>query len=112
VLVADHVVVFRGPIETSIGHDLEALRTRLTADWQALAQGHVTHEDPRHIVANGYNQIAERYAQWSRDALGRKRDPGTIENDWLGAPMYFSAYAPAESRRSIEEAASSTPRRR
>ena len=31
-------------------------------------------------------------------ALARKYDPGTLEADWLGAPMYFSGYTSEESR--------------
>ena len=31
-------------------------------------------------------------------ALSRRFDTGTVEADWLGAPMYFSGYSPEESR--------------
>jgi SAM-dependent methyltransferase len=31
-------------------------------------------------------------------------DPGTIEPNWLGVPMYFSGYEPSDTRRFIEEA--------
>ena len=34
-------------------------------------------------------------------ALARRFNPGTVEADWLGAPMYFSGYTPAESRRCV-----------
>jgi len=31
-------------------------------------------------------------------ALSRRFDTGTVEADWLGAPLYFSGYSPEESR--------------
>jgi SAM-dependent methyltransferase len=216
VLVAEGVVVFRGPLEPSVGYDLGQVRKRCVAAWQALALRHTHARDPRQVVADGYNRIAERYAQWTREelvdearpkylsllldsfppgadvlelgcggggpttsqlanrfrltgvdisdrqielaqasvpgasfvcgdmtrlalpgesfdavasfyafnhlpfgelpnlliriadwlrsdgllvaALARKYDPGTVEADWLGAPMYFSGYSPEESR--------------
>jgi scyllo-inosamine 4-kinase len=36
--------------------------------------------------------------------MGGGLDPGTVEADWLGAPMYFSGYPPEENRRFLEEA--------
>jgi hypothetical protein len=37
-------------------------------------------------------------------SMGARLDPGTLEADWLGVPMYFSGYSPAENRRFLEEA--------
>ena len=37
-------------------------------------------------------------------ALARKYDPGTVETDWLGAPIYFSGYTPDESRQFVTAA--------
>jgi SAM-dependent methyltransferase len=37
-------------------------------------------------------------------SLGAGDDPGGVEDDWLGVPMYFSAFDSAGSRRLIEEA--------
>ena len=37
-------------------------------------------------------------------SLGAGDDPGGVEDDWLGVPMYFSAYDSAGSRRLVEEA--------
>ena len=31
-------------------------------------------------------------------------DPGTVEDDWLGAPMYFSAFDAATNRRLVQDA--------
>jgi cyclopropane fatty-acyl-phospholipid synthase-like methyltransferase len=51
-----------------------------------------------------------RIAGWLRPggllvaALARKYDPGSAEADWLGAPMYFSGYGPADSSRFVEDA--------
>jgi len=69
VLVGEGVVVYRGPLATAAGTDLDAVRERCIAEWQALAARHVITEDPRRIVADGYDRIAERYAQWSRDEV-------------------------------------------
>jgi SAM-dependent methyltransferase len=223
VLVDDGVVVFRGPLAESVRPDeLDTIRERCMAEWRALTARGIGSRDPRRIVADGYNRIAERYAQWTRDevidetrprylsllleslpsgadllelgcggggpttarlarrfkltgvdiserqidlarqsvpdatflcddmtrvafpsasfdgvasfyafnhlpsgelprlmvriadwlrlggmlvaALARSVDPGTVEPDWLGAPMYFSGYSPDESR-SFAEAA-------
>jgi SAM-dependent methyltransferase len=222
VLVADNQVVYRAPLQDYVGQDLDAVRERCVAEWHALTLRQAVQGDPRRVVADGYNRIAERYAQWSRDevldearpkylsllldslqpraevlelgcgggvpttqhlaarfrltgvdiserqielarqavphatfvcddmtrvsfppasfdavasfyafnhlpygalsglftrigswlrrgglvvtALAHKYDPGSVEADWLGAPMYFSGYAPAESRCVIEDA--------
>ncbi len=34
--------------------------------------------------------------------MGVHADPGTIEEDWLGAPMYFSHHDAATNRRLVE----------
>lgn len=36
--------------------------------------------------------------------MGVEDDPGTIEDDWLGAPMYFSHFSARKNRRLVEEA--------
>lgn len=36
--------------------------------------------------------------------MGVEDDPGTIEEDWLGAPMYFSHFSARKNRRLVEEA--------
>ena len=51
-----------------------------------------------------------RIARWLRPggllvtALASKYEPGVVEADWLGAPMYFSGYAQGDTRRFIEDA--------
>src|SRR5215212_9745647 len=37
-------------------------------------------------------------------SLGAGDDPGGVEDDWLGVPMYFSAFDSATSRRLVEAA--------
>jgi SAM-dependent methyltransferase len=69
VLVAEGVVVFRGSLETPAASDLDRLRERYVAAWQARALRHASAGDPRQVVADGYNRIAERYAQWTRDEV-------------------------------------------
>lgn len=60
-----------------------------------------------------YGELAgllTRIAGWLRPggllvaALAGHYDLGTVEEDWLGAPMYFSGYTPADSRRFIDNA--------
>ena len=49
VLVADGVIVYRGPLATDAGLDLDAVRERCIAEWQALAARHVvTWAEPSH----------------------------------------------------------------
>jgi len=36
--------------------------------------------------------------------MGARANPGVVDPNWLGAPMYFSGYAEAENRRFVEEA--------
>ena len=51
-----------------------------------------------------------RIASWLKPggllvtALAANYDPGTVEPDWLGAPMYFSGYTPDDTRRFVEDA--------
>lgn len=37
-------------------------------------------------------------------SMGARENPGEVEPDWLGAPMYFSGYGPAENKRFVEAA--------
>jgi SAM-dependent methyltransferase len=66
------------------------------------ALGHLPHgELPR---------LLTRVAEWLRPggllvgSMGARANPGEVEADWLGAPMYFSGYAPADNRRFVERA--------
>jgi SAM-dependent methyltransferase len=69
VLVAEGIIIYRGPLETSDRPDFDTVRERCIAEWQSLAARHVVNDDPRRIVADGYNRMAERYAWWSRDEV-------------------------------------------
>ena len=57
-----------------------------------------------------YERLMGNIAAWLRPgglfvaSLGVHTDTGTIEPDWLGAPMYFSGYATADNQRFIERA--------
>src|SRR5215831_8190208 len=75
VLVADDEVVYRGPLESSAEDNLAAVREHWVAEWRALARRHAVQGDPCRIVADGYNSIAERYAQWSRDEVVDRTRP-------------------------------------
>jgi SAM-dependent methyltransferase len=66
------------------------------------ALGHLPHgELPRLLI---------RVATWLRPggllvaSMGARPNSGDVEPDWLGAPMYFSGYAPADNRRFVEQA--------
>jgi SAM-dependent methyltransferase len=63
-----------------------------------------------HLPFGELAALLVRIAGWLRPsgllvtAFASSYDPGTIQQDWLGAPMYFSGYAPADTRRFIEAA--------
>lgn len=37
-------------------------------------------------------------------SFGASEDPGSVQSDWLGVPMFFSGHAPEENRRLVERA--------
>ena len=63
-----------------------------------------------HLPYGELPSLLQRIATWLRRggllvaALARKHDHGTVEKNWLGAPMYFSGYSPEESRGFVEAA--------
>ena len=63
-----------------------------------------------HLPFGELPKLLTSIAEWLRPAgllvtaLARRFDRGTVEADWLGAPMYFSGYTPDESRRHVEAA--------
>jgi len=63
-----------------------------------------------HLPFGELPNLLRKIAGWLRPggllvtAFARRENPGTVEADWLGAPMYFSGYSPRESRRHIEAA--------
>jgi hypothetical protein len=54
--------------------------------------------------------LLQQIAAWLRPGglfiatMGSGDDPGTVEEDWLGAPMYFSAFDAATNRRLVRKA--------
>lgn len=63
-----------------------------------------------HLPRNEQGPLLERIVRWLRPGglffatMGVRADPGTIEDDWLGAPMYFSHHDAATNRRLVEAA--------
>ena len=63
-----------------------------------------------HVPRQRLAGLFERIASWLRlggvfvASLGVEDDPGGIEDDWLGVPMYFSQFSARVNRRLIEEA--------
>jgi SAM-dependent methyltransferase len=63
-----------------------------------------------HVPRGEHADLLARIADWLRDggyflcSLGTGDTPGAIEDDWLGAPMYFSHYDAETNRRLVREA--------
>jgi SAM-dependent methyltransferase len=63
-----------------------------------------------HVPREEHGDLFVRVASWLRDAgyllcsLGTGDTPGSIEDDWLGAPMFFSHYDADTNRRLLREA--------
>ena len=63
-----------------------------------------------HLPYGELPRLIPRIASWLRPggllvaSMAARDNPGEVEPDWLGAPMYFSGYAPAENRRFVEQA--------
>lgn len=63
-----------------------------------------------HVPREEHAPLLRNIARWLRPgglfvaSMGAGDDPGTIEDDWLGAPMYFSAFDAATNRRLVREA--------
>lgn len=63
-----------------------------------------------HVPREEHVQLLHQIAAWLRPGglfiatMGAGDDPGTVEDDWLGAPMYFSAFDAATTRRLVREA--------
>jgi SAM-dependent methyltransferase len=63
-----------------------------------------------HLPQGDLPRLLRRVASWLRPggllvaSMAAGLDPGAVEADWLGAPMYFSGYPPAENRRFLEAA--------
>jgi SAM-dependent methyltransferase len=62
-----------------------------------------------HVPREEHAQLLLNIATWLRPgglfvaSMGAGDDPGGVEEDWLGAPMYFSAFDSATNRRLVQE---------
>jgi SAM-dependent methyltransferase len=63
-----------------------------------------------HVPREEQAQLLRDIARWLRPggmlvaSLGAEDDPGSVEEDWLGAPMYFSAFDSMTSKRLVRDA--------
>jgi SAM-dependent methyltransferase len=63
-----------------------------------------------HIPREEHAKLLQDIVGWLRPgglfvaSMGASDDPGGIEKDWLGAPMYFSAFDASTNKRLVEEA--------
>jgi SAM-dependent methyltransferase len=63
-----------------------------------------------HLPQGKLPSVLERIGTWLRPGglfvatMGTHSDPGTVEPNWLGAPMYFSGYGVEESMGFVERA--------
>jgi SAM-dependent methyltransferase len=63
-----------------------------------------------HVPRDEHPSLLVNIARWLRPGglfvatLGTGDDPGTVEDNWLGAPMYFSSYDAPASERLVTEA--------
>jgi cyclopropane fatty-acyl-phospholipid synthase-like methyltransferase len=63
-----------------------------------------------HVPREEHAALLSRIARWLRDggfflcSLGTADTPGAVEEDWLGAPMFFSHYDADTNRRLVREA--------
>jgi hypothetical protein len=62
------------------------------------------------VPRDRHAELFGRIHEWLRPSglfvacLGVGDDPGSIEEDWLGTPMYFSHFGQDENRRLLERA--------
>lgn len=63
-----------------------------------------------HLPRDEQGPLLRRIAAWLRPrglyfaTMGAHADPGTVEDDWLGAPMYFSHHDAETNRRLVVDA--------
>ncbi len=63
-----------------------------------------------HVPRDAHADLLRRVARWLRPggvllaSFGVEDDPGGIEDDWLGVPMYFSHFSARVNRRLVAEA--------
>ncbi len=62
-----------------------------------------------HVPREEHAALLERIASWLRPGgvlvatMGVRDSPGDVEEDWLGAPMFFSHWDAATNRRLVEQ---------
>lgn len=62
-----------------------------------------------HVPRAAHAGIFANIARWLKPngtftaSLGAEDDPGTVEDDWLGEPMYFSHFSADENRRLVRQ---------
>jgi ubiquinone/menaquinone biosynthesis C-methylase UbiE len=63
-----------------------------------------------HVPRDEHPKLLSNITRWLRPgglfvaSLGAGDDPGTIDDNWLGAPMFFSSFNAATSQRLVTEA--------
>ena len=63
----------------------------------------------KHVPRDRHAELLAKVARWLRPgglftaSFGRTDNPGEIEEDWLGAPMFMSHFDADTSRRMVEE---------
>ena len=93
------------PSATFLQADITTLE-RPVASVDAVAAFYVLTHVPREELA----PLLDRIRGWLRPggvfiaSFGVEDDPGTIEPDWLGVPMYFSHFSARVNRRLVEAA--------
>jgi SAM-dependent methyltransferase len=63
-----------------------------------------------HVPRDEHPELLARIGEWVREggfllcSLGVENMPGMVEDEWLGAPMYFSSFDVDTNRRLVREA--------
>jgi ubiquinone/menaquinone biosynthesis C-methylase UbiE len=88
------------PEATFVEGDMSSVAFEMASFDGVIAVHSVTH-----VPRERHSGLFGRIHRWLRPSgifvacLGVGDEPGSIEDDWLGAPMYFSHYDAAENRR-------------
>ena len=63
-----------------------------------------------HVPREEHAELLARISAWTKPGgyllanMSARDDPGTIEDDWLGAPMFFSGFDAATNERMVQDA--------
>lgn len=63
-----------------------------------------------HVPREAHAKLLQNIASWLRPgglfiaSMGAAGDPGSVEENWLGVPMYFSAFDSSTNKRLVDEA--------